>query len=372
MIRIVKHIFCLLIICSFILTVSAQKNIVDTDWDDLIYDQPDEWFKTKEAQTIAQNVLLYQRDCGGWPKNIEMHLPLSMEEKEKLRKLKSNGIGATIDNTATVQELDFLSKIYAQNSCKQYKDAFLKGISYLFEAQYENGGWPQFYPLEEDDYSTHITFNDDAMVNVMNVMKAIFEKSDRFSIAFDKKTVRRAKTSFDKGIEVILKTQYKQNGVLIAWCAQHDENNLQPTIARSYELPSLSGSESVEIVLLLMEIENPSTEIINTIQAAVVWFDKVKIKGIRIEHFKNSSGLKDIRVIEDKNAPALWARFYGLDNNRPFFCDRDGIKKYSLAEIGRERRTGYGWYDDDPKDIFKRYKQWQPKWAPKQNVVEGK
>jgi len=118
-----------------------------------------------------------------------------------------------------------------------------------------------------------------------------------------------------------------------------------------------------------MQIENPSPEIVTAIQSAVAWFDKVKITGIRVEEFINSEGLKDVRVVEDKSAPALWARFYKLEDNRPFFCDRDGIKKYSLAEIGIERREGYSWYDDDPKDIFKKYKSWQPKWAPNNKVL---
>lgn len=372
MFRTLKHTIYLLPFFMMVQTVMAQTSIFDQDWNDLIYDQADEWFESKEAIQVADNVLLYQRNVGGWSKNIEMHLPISEEEKIKLRKLKSVGIGATIDNDATVQELDFLSKVYSSNEDKRYKEAFIKGINYLLLAQYDNGGWPQFYPLEEGDYSTHITFNDNAMVNVMNVLSDVADQNNRFSIKLDDATISKAKLAFNKGIEVILKTQYLQDGKLTVWCAQHDENTFQPAKARSYELPSLSGSESVGIVLLLMEIENPSREIINAIEAAVVWFDKVKITGIRVEEFKNTEGLKDKKVIKDANAPALWARFYTLENNRPFFCDRDGIKKYSLAEIGYERRNGYGWYDDDPKEIFKKYKKWQLRWAPNKSVIEKK
>lgn len=355
---------------TFCLLSAAQIKLDDLNWKEVVYKQSDGWYGSPEAVRVAENVLLYQRDVGGWPKNKSIHLEVSEDDRKKLLGLKSKGIGATIDNGATITELDFLSKVFDKTNDEQYKKAFLKGIEYLLEAQYDNGGWPQFYPLEEGDYSTHITYNDNAMVNVMNVMKAIFEKRDRFSIDFDDETIQRAETAFDKGIEIILKTQYKQNGELTAWCAQHDEETLLPTKARSYELPSLSGSESVEIVLLLMEIENPSPGIIQSIQSAVAWFDQVKIEGIRIERFKNSDGKKDRKVIQDKDAPALWARFYQLEDNRPFFCDRDGIKKYSLAEIGYERRNGYGWYDNDPKDLLKAYKSWQAEWAPKENVLD--
>lgn len=43
-----------------------------------------------------------------------------------------------------------MSKMYAQVKDERYKESFLKGLNYLFEAQYKNGGWPQFYPLKKD------------------------------------------------------------------------------------------------------------------------------------------------------------------------------------------------------------------------------
>ena len=46
-----------------------------------------------------------------------------------------------------------------------------------------------------------------------------------------------------------LKTQLKQHGKLRAWCAQYNAKTLQPEMARKFELASLSGSESVGIVL---------------------------------------------------------------------------------------------------------------------------
>ena len=168
--------------------------------------------------------------------------------------------------------------------------------------------------------------------------------------------------AIEKGIECIVKTQYLQNGVLTAWCAQHDEVTFQPAKARAYELPSLSGSESAGVVDFLMEIENPSPEIINSVKAAVKWFDKVKITGYKVEEFTNSEGKKDRRVLSAPTAPPMWARFYDLENNRPFFCDRDGIKKYTLAEIGYERRNGYSWYSDSPQKILDKYPKWKKKW----------
>ncbi|MDQ5929539.1 MAG: pectinesterase [Bacteroidota bacterium] len=321
------------------------------------------WFASDQAKQIAENVLLYQRNIGGWPKNIQMQKPLTEQEKNALLELKSDFHDITFDNGATFQEMLFLSKMYSQVPDEKYKKAFLTGLNYVIEAQYVyNGGWPQFYPLKKG-YYTHITYNDDSMVNVLTVLKEIKDKTNFFSIKVSDETIKKAATAFDKGIECILKTQYLQNGVLTAWCAQHDETTFMPTNARAYELPSLSGKESAKVVLLLMSIDNPSPEVINAVEKATAWFDKVKIKGLREERVYNAEQTKVIskKMVPDPNAPDIWARFMELENNKPFFSDRDGIKKYDLQEIGEERRNGYSWYTNEPKEIFKKYDKWKAK-----------
>lgn len=328
-------------------------------WKNIIESSEDSWFKTEEAKAVAENVLLYQREIGGWPKNIEMQNRISTLEKIEIQKLKSNPDGCTIDNGSTCQEMLFLSKIYSKQPDERYKIAFLKGLLYLKSSQYNNGGFPQFFPLKEG-YYTHITYNDNAMVNVLNLFKEIKNKSEYYSIPVPNEIIKMIEESFNNGIGCILKTQYKQNGKLTAWCAQHDRETLQPAKARAYELPSLSGKESAKITLLLMSIENPSKEIIQAIEAAVTWFEKTKITGIKIETLTNEKGkIKDKIVVESPDAETLWARFMDLNDNKPFFCDRDGKKKYTLSEIGEERRIGYGWYTNEPKEIFKIYNQWK-------------
>lgn len=336
--------------------IQAQK---EQKWSSLIRDNDATWFASNEAKEIAENVLLYQRNIGGWPKNIEMQKPLTTEQKKDLIALKSDTKEVTTDNGATTQEMLFLSKIYTQNPDERYKTAFLSGLNYLLEAQYKNGGWPQFYPLKKG-YYTHITYNDDSMVNILNILKNLIDKTGYYSITPPDATIEKVQIAFNKGIDCILKTQYRQNGVLTAWCAQHDEVTLLPANARAFELASLSGRESAKIVLLLMSIKNPSPEVITSVNSAVAWFEKTKITGIKIEQVPVQNSKKTNRVvINDSNAEPLWARFMELSDNTPFFCDRDGIKKATLAEIGEERRNGYGWYSNEPKEVLKKYDKWK-------------
>ena len=43
-----------------------------------------EFFKTPEALKVGEQILLYQRITGGWPKNINMAKPLTDREKAQV------------------------------------------------------------------------------------------------------------------------------------------------------------------------------------------------------------------------------------------------------------------------------------------------
>jgi len=327
------------------------------------------FYTTDEAVRIADNVLLYQRNTGGWQKGIDMARVLSEQDKAKLHKAKSRK-DSTLDNSATHTQIRYLAKVYYATRLERFRQALLRGIDYLLEAQYANGGWPQTYPWLRG-YSKFITFNDGAMIGAMSVLRDIAQNKPEYAFVDE---VRRQKTNnaVQKGIECILKCQIVVNGKKTAWCAQHDEKTFIPRKARSYELPSISGSESVGVVRFLMSIDNPAPEIIEAIQNAVAWFDRVKLTGIRQVNKPDSSMERgyDKVIIKDVTAPPIWARFYQIGTNRPIFCGRDGKIKYRLAEIEHERRTGYSWYGYGPAELLaKDYPAWQKKRAPEQNVL---
>jgi PelA/Pel-15E family pectate lyase len=203
------------------------------------------------------------------------------------------------------------------------------------------------------------------MINVLRLLREIARGQGEFAFV-DAAHRQRATAAIDQGVDCILQCQVKAGGQPAAWCAQHDEQTLAPAPARAYELVSLSGSESVGIVKFLMEIETPSPEVRQAIKAAVTWFEKVKIMGLR-EEWRNAPGAlkgKDKVMVPDPAAGPLWARFYELETNRPFFCGRDGVKKYSLAEIEYERRNGYAWYVGGAATLLaKDYPAWQARWS---------
>ena len=331
----------------FILFLSSSDATVPSRY----AQQSVEWFQSEEGRRIADNVLTWQTPHGGWPKNRDT----ASEPFEG----KSADLHATFDNSATIDELWFLARAFHATNEPRYQQAFLKGLSHIFEAQYPNGGWPQFYPLSKG-YPRHITFNDNAMVRILELLQDVSEIADYGFLETGYRT--QAEAAVTKGINCILRTQIKQNGKLTAWCAQHDEKTLAPAWARSYEPPSLSGAESVGVVRFLMSVEEPTPAIIAAVEGAVEWFRSVAIYGIRLETFTDAEGQNDKRVVADPDAGPLWARFYELGSNRPIFLDRDSVVRYSFSEIGQERRTGYAYYGGwGTKLLTDAYPRWREK-----------
>jgi len=307
------------------------------------------------TDSTADKMLIYQLSNGGWPKQLDdksvvnYDLALTPELKEKIK--ATTVLHATFDNKATSREVLYLVKAYKKTQNKNYLKAAEKGLDYILEAQYANGGWPQYYP-DKALYRSEITYNDDAMINVLNILQDIATQTNDFENV-NSLYIEKAKAAVNKGISCILKTQVKQNGKLTIWAAQYDKDSMLPAKARAFEPASLSTSESANVIRFLMRLKNPSTEIKNSIDGAVKWFTEYKINGYRFDRQKTVSGL-----VAD-NAAVVWARFYDLEKNIPIFGDRDNTVKLKLEELSPERRNGYAWYGNwGQKLIEKDYPKW--------------
>lgn len=331
-------------------------------WSTAVFAQP---VIQRGQDYVADNMLVYERSVGGWPKHIG---EAKIDYTKKLSPAEKAGIAddagmndATIDNNATNKEIRYLVAAYKKWNNKSYLIAAEKGIRYLLKMQYSNGGFPQFYP-DTSIYRSQVTYNDNAMINALDVLWDVAHGKNDMEVV-DPTLIAPAQKAIDKGIDCILKTQVRVKGILTVWCAQYDKNTLQPAKARSFELVSLSGSESVGIVEFLMRIDHPSKQIMDAVNSAVQWFNQSKIVGYNFVNKTNSSLLKgkDRELIQEARS-VIWARFYDIDTNRPFFSGRDSIKKWSVAEIEYERRNGYAWYGTWPQKLLDNA---YPKWLKK-------
>lgn len=320
---------------------------------------PDSVFMASdEAVAIGEQVLAFQRSTGGWPKNKGLGRPMTEEELEAARRDSVRTDDSTIDNNATTMELHYLARLNDVRPSERYRKAFRRGIDWLLSGQYDNGGWPQFWPNPQG-YQTHITYNDNAMTNTLLLFQALVNGERPYAGLLDAATLERVSRSFDKAVEVILATQIVVDGEPTVWCQQHDRTTYLPAKARSYELPSYCSYESAGLMDLLMSIPDPDARVVKSVHAAARWLDAHKLTGTRlVRDYDDSGNCTDVRLVADPTAPDLWARFYGLDDELPYVCDRDGVPRRNLSEIGLERRSGYGWYDTRTGETLARYRQW--------------
>ncbi len=311
--------------------------------------QSDAWFAAPEARRVAENILTWQTPAGDWPKNGDtVSRPFTGDP---------NTLHGTFDNSATTGEIRFLARAFNATKDARYQAAFLRGLDHILTAQYPTGGWPQYSPPPSNSYHRHITFNDSAMVRLLETLRQVATTEEFAFVDSARRTA--AQKAFDRGIACILQCQIMVNGKLTVWCAQHDEKDFRPRPARAFELVSLSGAESAGILRLLMSRDQPSPEVKRAITAGAEWFAAAKITGLRQTRVDRNKVM-----VADTNAPPLWARFYEIESGRPLFSGRDGVAKYSIAEIEAERRNGYAWYGSWGETVATDYAKWSKKWQP--------
>lgn len=337
-----------------------------------------DWWAGEEAWTLCERVMAWQSDVGAWPKGWPRDRDPRDNDGESGKSDRRRGERAidTIDNRATIGELRLLAHaLHIRTSIEgeaprvaQLKAALRRGLDALLNAQYPSGGWPQQFPvdrLKPNDYARHITFNDDAMTRVLEWLLEL-NISDAGKTWLDDAQRTRVADALRRGIDCVLATQVRVEDELTVWCAQHDAETLEPTWARSYEPPSLSGSESAGVVMFLMSLPDPDERVKRSIRSAVRWFEQTREPGFRIEvqdveRLDNSGALVRERrrvKVADPSAKGLWARFYELQTNRPIFLNRDGVVRYRFEEVDLDRNMGYAYWSDRGLRVLTMFQDW--------------
>jgi PelA/Pel-15E family pectate lyase len=320
----------------------------------------------EQVEQIAANILRYQRANGGWPKDYDM---LAILTPDQLRTLEAtrDRTDTSFDNYNIHSQVEYLAKAYAAGENKDWRRSCERGLDFMLSAQLASGGFPQQYP-DADSYAAHITFNDGVTIGILNLLHDIATNAPHWKW-LDHKRRLAAKEAVDRGTACILKCQIVDGDVRKGWCQQHDEKTFAAASARTFELASVCPQETTTIVRFLMRIEAPDERIVESIEDAVAWLRRVQLHGVRVQRipapetdYGNHTENFDIVVVADDAVPPIWARHYEIESDRPVFAGRDAIKRYSLNEIERERRTGTPWYGNWPTELIEReYPLWRKK-----------
>jgi PelA/Pel-15E family pectate lyase len=334
------------------------------------FDKPAEWYASAEARHVADVIVSFQTPAGGWGKNQARNGALRQKGQPYVLNNISKYLAAddfdtplepdwnyvgTLDNDATTTELRFLAKVIGQAPGKEgdaYRAAAIKGLNYLLNSQYPNGGWPQVWPLE-GGYHDAITYNDNAVALAAEVLRAAGEgKGDYAFVPADLR--KRASAAAVAAVQCILDTQVRVNGVRTVWGQQHDPLTLEPVAARNFEPAELSSDESTDLLLYLMEQPHPSPAIKEAVRAGVVW---IKASALHdVAWGKSDDGSR--KLTASPGAKTIWTRYYSRTTGKPVFGERDKSIHDDVNELSVERRNGYSWFNTSPQKVLDKYDAW--------------
>jgi len=318
------------------------------------------WFAGPAAASLADAVLSYQTPSGGWSKHNDYaagpRRP-GTQWTSQSEPGKPVHYLATFDNHATTREIGFLARVALATGREDCRAAVRRGVRFILQAQYPNGGWPQVYPLE-GKYHDDVTFNDDAMIDVLELLRGVASGAEPYA-DIDEPLRREAAAATRRGITCVLATQVEMRGRRTGWCAQYDALTLEPTRARAFEPAALGGPETSHVLRCLMRLPDPDEELVAAIVTGLEWLEAARVEGLRKTRVDGRTG-----YVEDATSNEVyWARFYDLRTGRPIFPGRDGVVYDTFEAMAGRNRVSYVYLSDLPRSIVTNgASTWRKKW----------
>ncbi|MGQ9731664.1 MAG: pectate lyase [Candidatus Zipacnadales bacterium] len=273
-------------------------------------------FCLQAARDAALALVWGQLACGGWDYLIDFDPEASkkwyyrrdLEAGVKISEGQRNQ--CTFDDNTTQHALRCLMGVdrVANFEWEAVHGAALAGLQCLMEAQFENGAWPQRWPLSDTGYSRYYTFNDNAINDCISVLL------EAYTTYNDERYFECAK----RGGDFIILSQCPEPQA--GWAQQYD-HDMKPAPARWFEPAAVNGAVTPRNIRTLIELYRATRDekYLKPIPPAIKW-------------------LQTSRLPNGK-----WARFYELGTNKPLYVNMDRQVVYVYDET---IRPGYSWEDD--------------------------
>ncbi len=256
------------------------------------------------AADVARALVWGQRQAGGWDHRVDVS-HLTPDVKKPVRKQGR----CTFDDKITQGALEFLIDADSVIDEPWLDEGIELGLQFMLKSQFENGGWPQWYPLR-GGYHDYYTFNDNSINDCISLML----KAHRTYGG----TKYLQSAGRGGGFIVMSQLAAPQAG----WAQQYD-HDMKPAWARSFEPPGVCSAATVRNIKTLVDLYlyTKDDKYLKPIGAAIEWLNNSRLG----EH--------------------LWARLYEVGTNRPIYGDRmDGNKvHYDYEKVSERERTSYGW-----------------------------
>ncbi|MBN8624297.1 MAG: pectic acid lyase [Planctomycetes bacterium] len=281
------------------------------------------------AQECGAALLATQLESGGWQNPIELDAEKRLTHPYRKNAMSADGAKSkvkrelsTLDDNKTQSCLTFLMRLDAETGFKDaaLHEAVLFGLDALVKVQYPNGAWPQQFDAAPEaakfpvlkasypeswsrtfpkiNYVDFYTFNDDTITDVVELMLTAAETYQE----------PRYKASAERAGKFILMAQMPEPQP--GWAQQYDPA-MNPVWARKFEPPAISGSESQNILKLLLSLYKATGDkkYLEPIPPAITWLRRSKL------------------------ADGRMARFYELHTNKPLYFTKDYVLTYDDSDL---------------------------------------
>lgn len=272
------------------------------------------------AKAVADALVWGQLESGGWDYKIDFSAEGSRKWYYRRDKGKTDPSGrrntSTFDDNNSQSALRLIMAVHKTTGDEKYLSAVNYGLAFMLKSQFENGAWPQRYPLASKGYSRWYTFNDNSINDCIKVML------DAYHIYGDDRYLESAKLAGD----FILASQLPEPQA--GWAQQYD-HNLKPASARWFEPAAVNGAVTPRNIRTLIDLylEMGHEKYLEPIPAAIDWLERSKMEDGQL------------------------ARFYELGTNKPLYVNMDREVVYEFINI----RPGYSWMGNYASSAIRLY-----------------
>lgn len=274
----------------------------------------------ESARCVALCLMQGQLPCGGWNYMFDLEPEDSLRawyatigrQAWRLEEFQHYYGNATLDDEATKHCAEFLLRIYQEKKETLFEKPLQRAIAFVLESQYDNGGWPQRYPLMYDhpfkgkaDYSSFVTLNDNVA----------FENIDFLLQCYTSLGMSELRQPILKAMHLLRDLQ--QPKPLAGWADQYTPDDLKPAHARSYEPRAVNTGTTVSMIFKMLEFYKMTGDgdFLKGIPDAIRFLESQRLP---------SSLAATVRRTPLQDDEILMPRFINPDTGRPMYVHRKG------------------------------------------------
>lgn len=272
------------------------------------------------ALRVVRCIVRGQLPCGGWNYMFDLEPEDSLKawyatigrQAWRLEEFQHYYGNATFDDEATKHCSELILRLYLEKHDPTLKEPLDKAIDFMLKSQYDNGGWPQRFPLMYNhpfrgkaDYSSFITINDNVMPENIDFLLQCYQSLGMSQL---KEPVLRA---------MYLMRDLQQPLPLAGWADQYTPDDLKPAHARSYEPRSVNTGTTVSMIFKMMEFYQLTGDesFLKGIPDAITFLESLRLPS-ELAHQVRRTPLQDDEI--------LVPRFIDPDSQRPMYVHRKG------------------------------------------------